>query len=120
MRAAKVIVSFGAMAVLFGFASNAVAEPVYLECKFPDAADAPVLKFTLNEEQSTVSLLNTVTKSAQTFRGATFTDTSVEFRDSQTMYMIGRVTLKAARITPILKQINKGECIVLQPPKRAF
>lgn len=99
---------------------NAFAATTYLECKFPSANDIPVLKITLNEEQSSVATLSPASGSIRFYRNAAFTDTTVEFQDTDYLFMIGRVNLKATRITPVLKQVHNGECTVLLPPKRAF
>lgn len=104
--------------VLFHAAAHAA--PVYLNCVFTSKDGEPwPVQITADEEARSVSLFMPKTGLSQHL-SATFTPDKLLFHDDMIAYAIHRITLVAARVTPIIDTTEDGTCEVKEAPKRAF
>jgi len=96
------------------------AGPAYIKCAFKDGKGDPwPVLITADEANGTVTLLFEKTGRVSQMR-ASFGPELVKFGDGSIDYQLSRVDLKIRRYTAILRQNDTAQCVLAEPPKRAF
>jgi len=96
------------------------ANPVYIKCAFKQGNGDPwPVMITADEANGLVTLLFEQNGRVSRMK-ASFGPELVKFGNGSIDYQLSRVDLKIQRYTAILRQTDTAQCVLAEPPKRAF
>lgn len=99
--------------------SAVVANTIYLSCTFMVDGKPNIIDFTADEAAGKVSILTRESGFSRT-EDAAFTPDKVLVNESRVRWEINRVDLTVTSTLTMIDSANRGQCEIVEAPKRAF